>query len=66
MLDILKVAEIEKFKKGGKTNKLSLENRLLMTLLYWREYIRLIFILVKVLILVRLIVIVILSELKIF
>ncbi|UNF61240.1 transposase family protein [Spiroplasma poulsonii] len=22
----------------GKTNKLSLENRLLMTLLYWREY----------------------------
>ncbi|WP_416375402.1 hypothetical protein [Spiroplasma poulsonii] len=28
MLDILKVAEIEKFKKGGKTNKLSLENRL--------------------------------------
>ncbi|MBW3058639.1 MAG: IS5/IS1182 family transposase [Spiroplasma poulsonii] len=38
MLDILKVAEIEKFKKGGKTNKLSLENRLLRTLLYWREY----------------------------
>nr|WP_105628946.1 IS5 family transposase [Spiroplasma poulsonii] len=38
MLDILKVAEIEKFKKGGRTNKLSLENRLLMTLLYWREY----------------------------
>ncbi|UNF61845.1 helix-turn-helix domain-containing protein [Spiroplasma poulsonii] len=39
MLDILKVAEIEKIlKKGGKTNKLSLENRLLMTLLYWREY----------------------------
>ncbi|WP_416375212.1 hypothetical protein [Spiroplasma poulsonii] len=36
MLDILKVAEIEKFKKGGKNNKLSLENRLLMTLLYWR------------------------------
>ncbi len=30
MLDILQVAEIEKFKKGGKTNKLSLENRLLM------------------------------------
>ncbi|WP_416375264.1 transposase family protein [Spiroplasma poulsonii] len=65
MLDILKVAEIEKFKKGGKTNKLSLENRLLMTLLYWREY-QTYFILVKVLILVRLIVIVILSELKIF
>ncbi|WP_338981816.1 hypothetical protein [Spiroplasma endosymbiont of Eupeodes luniger] len=28
MLDILQAAEIEKFKKGGKTNKLSLENRL--------------------------------------
>ncbi|UNF62256.1 transposase family protein [Spiroplasma poulsonii] len=53
MLDILKVAEIEKFKKGGKTNKLSLENRLLMTLLYWREY-QTYFHLVKVLILVRL------------
>ncbi|UZQ29745.1 MAG: transposase family protein [Spiroplasma phoeniceum] len=38
MLNILQVAEIEKFKKGGKTNKLSLENRLLMTLSYWREY----------------------------
>ncbi|UZQ30138.1 MAG: transposase family protein [Spiroplasma phoeniceum] len=38
MLDILQVAEIEKFKKGGKANKLSLENRLLMTLSYWREY----------------------------
>ncbi|UZQ30262.1 MAG: transposase family protein [Spiroplasma phoeniceum] len=38
MLDILQVAEIEKFKKGGKTHKLSLENRLLMTLSYWREY----------------------------
>ncbi|UZQ29924.1 MAG: transposase family protein [Spiroplasma phoeniceum] len=38
MLNILQVAEIEKFKKGGKANKLSLENRLLMTLSYWREY----------------------------
>ncbi|RUP75689.1 hypothetical protein D6D54_08055 [Spiroplasma poulsonii] len=66
MLDILKVAEIEKFKKGGKTNKLSLENRLWWWLYYIDENIRLIFILVKVLILVRLIVIVILSELKIF
>ncbi|UZQ29432.1 MAG: hypothetical protein OHM56_09670 [Spiroplasma phoeniceum] len=27
MLNILQVAEIEKFKKSGKTNKLSLENR---------------------------------------
>ncbi|WP_241970024.1 helix-turn-helix domain-containing protein [Spiroplasma poulsonii] len=66
MLDILKVAEIEKFKKGGKTNKLSLENRLLMTLLYWREYQTYFHLGKKVLILVRLIVIVILSELKIF
>ncbi|UZQ30635.1 MAG: transposase family protein [Spiroplasma phoeniceum] len=38
MLNILQLAEIEKFKKGGKTNKLSLENRLLITLSYWREY----------------------------
>ncbi|UZQ30187.1 MAG: IS5 family transposase [Spiroplasma phoeniceum] len=38
MLNILQVAEIEKFKKGGKANKLSLENRLLMTLSYWGEY----------------------------
>lgn len=38
MLDILKEAELEKFKKGGKANKLSLENRLLMALSYWREY----------------------------
>ncbi|WP_425378516.1 helix-turn-helix domain-containing protein [Spiroplasma endosymbiont of Polydrusus pterygomalis] len=35
---ILKEAELKKFKKGGKANKLSLENRLLMTLSYWREY----------------------------
>jgi hypothetical protein len=34
MLDILQVTEIKKFKKGGKANKLSLENRLLMTLSY--------------------------------
>ncbi|MFJ1522265.1 transposase family protein, partial [Spiroplasma sp. ald] len=38
MLDILKVAEIEKFKKDDKANKLSLKNRLFMTLSYWREY----------------------------
>ncbi|UZQ29834.1 MAG: IS5 family transposase [Spiroplasma phoeniceum] len=38
MLNILQVSEIEKFKKGGKNNKLSLENRLLMTLSYWQEY----------------------------
>jgi Helix-turn-helix of DDE superfamily endonuclease len=38
MLDILKEAELKKFEKGGKPNKLSLENRLLMTILYLREY----------------------------
>ncbi|WP_342223495.1 transposase family protein [Spiroplasma endosymbiont of Asaphidion curtum] len=38
MLNILKEAELKKFKRGGKNNKLSLENRLLMTLSYWREY----------------------------
>ncbi|UNF62305.1 hypothetical protein [Spiroplasma poulsonii] len=63
MLDILKVAEIEKFKKGGKTNKLSLENRLLR--LYYNTRISILFS-SYVLILVRLIVNVILSELKIF
>ena|ERR1700760_4119819 len=38
MLDILKEAELKKFEKGGKPNKLSLEKRLLMALSYWREY----------------------------
>ncbi|UNF61621.1 hypothetical protein [Spiroplasma poulsonii] len=38
MLDILKVAEIEKFKKVVKLINSSLENRLLDDLLYWREY----------------------------
>lgn len=38
MIDILRKAELEKFKKGGKPNKLSLENRILMALTYWREY----------------------------
>lgn len=38
MLDILKKAELEKFKLGGKPNKLTIENRLLIMLDYWREY----------------------------
>ena len=38
ILEILKTEELKKFKKGGKPNKLSLENRLLMTFEYWREY----------------------------
>lgn len=38
MLDILKEAELKKFKLGGKPNKLSLEDRLLMAISYWREY----------------------------
>lgn len=38
ILEILKIEEVKKFKNGGKPNKLSLENRLLMTLEYWREY----------------------------
>lgn len=38
ILEILKAEELKKLKKGGKPNKLSLENRLLMALEYWREY----------------------------
>ncbi len=38
ILEILKTEEVKKFKNGGTPNKLSLENRLLMTLEYWREY----------------------------
>lgn len=38
ILEILKVEELKKFKNGGKFNKLSLENRLLMSVEYWREY----------------------------
>lgn len=38
MLDILKKVELEKFKRGGKPNKLPLESRLLMAISYWREY----------------------------
>lgn len=38
MVEILRVAEREKNRAGGKPNRLSLEERLLMTLAYWREY----------------------------
>lgn len=38
MMKILLVAEKKRKEQGGKPNKLSLENRLLMTLEYLREY----------------------------
>lgn len=38
MLGILAVAEAEKHKSGGRPSKLSLEDKLLMSLEYWREY----------------------------
>jgi len=38
MIEILKKAEAEKKAIGGKPNKLSMEDRLLMTLEYLREY----------------------------
>ncbi|WP_342272785.1 transposase family protein [Spiroplasma endosymbiont of Acasis viretata] len=38
MVEILKKAEVIKKAVGGKPNKLSIENRLLMTLEYWKEY----------------------------
>lgn len=38
MIEILKEAELAKKAKGGKPNKLSMEDRLLMTLEYLREY----------------------------
>lgn len=38
MLKILKEFEIKKRLHGGRKNKLSLEDRILMTLEYWREY----------------------------
>jgi hypothetical protein len=38
MLEILKAAEGLQKARGGRPNHLSLENRLLMTLCYWREY----------------------------
>jgi hypothetical protein len=38
MLEILKAGELLQKVRGGRPNHLSLENRLLMTLCYWREY----------------------------
>jgi hypothetical protein len=38
MLEILKAGELLQKARGGRPNHLSLENRLLMTLCYWREY----------------------------
>jgi hypothetical protein len=38
MIAILRAAELEKKMMGGKPNKLSIEDRLLMTLEYLREY----------------------------
>jgi hypothetical protein len=38
MVEILKDAEAVKKAKGGRPNNLGIENRLLLTLSYWREY----------------------------
>jgi hypothetical protein len=38
MVDILNQAETKRKLQGGKPNKLSIEDRLLMSLEYWREY----------------------------
>lgn len=38
MLEILKLAEKEKFKRGGKPADTVVEDKLLMALEYWREY----------------------------
>lgn len=38
MIEILKMKDEEKKRKGGKPNELGMEDRLLMTLEYWREY----------------------------
>ena len=38
MLEILKTAQAEKKARGGRENKLSIENKLLMALEYLREY----------------------------
>ncbi|MCL2775094.1 MAG: transposase family protein [Oscillospiraceae bacterium] len=37
MSEILKKAQIEKKKKGGRANKLSVEDMLMLSLEYWRE-----------------------------
>lgn len=38
MIEILEKADKEKMKNGGSPHKLKLEDRLLMSLEYWREY----------------------------
>jgi Helix-turn-helix of DDE superfamily endonuclease len=38
MLAVLRRAEREKKKRGGRSNNIALADRLLMTLMYWREY----------------------------
>ena len=38
MVDILRKAHAEKRLRGGRPNKLSVEDMLLMALEYWREY----------------------------
>ncbi|NIA18388.1 MAG: IS5/IS1182 family transposase, partial [Actinobacteria bacterium] len=38
MVEVVKIAEKEVKKKGGRNNKLPIEERLLMTLEYLREY----------------------------
>jgi hypothetical protein len=38
MVEILRAAHIQKKLKGGRPNKLSIEDMLLMSLEYWREY----------------------------
>ncbi len=37
MAEVIKDAEVEKYTHGGRPSKLSVENRLLMLLMYWRE-----------------------------
>jgi hypothetical protein len=38
MVEILRVAHIQKKQRGGRPNKLCIEDMLLMSLEYWREY----------------------------
>jgi hypothetical protein len=38
MVEILREAKLKKKKRGGRPNKLSIEDMLLMALEYWREY----------------------------
>ncbi len=65
IVKIFKEAENQQKYYGGRKNKLLIEDRLLMTLEYWREY-RTYFILEKVLALANQVVIEILNKLRIF